>query len=79
MRPAATRDLKALPAGVRKRVEPAVDGLSHNPRPPGCKKLLGFDNEWRLRVGSYRILYLIDDSAQVVTIARIAHRREAYR
>lgn len=40
---------------------------------------MGFEKEWRLRVGDYRVLYVIEDSAQRVVIARIAHRREAYR
>jgi mRNA-degrading endonuclease RelE of RelBE toxin-antitoxin system len=47
-------------------------------RPPGCKKLKGGDNEWRIRVGDYRIVYEIDDRARTVDVTRIAHRREAY-
>ena len=43
------------------------------------RKLVGFQHEWRLRVGDYRILYVIDDSEKRVTIARVAHRREVYR
>ncbi|HEY6291075.1 MAG TPA: type II toxin-antitoxin system RelE/ParE family toxin [Terriglobia bacterium] len=79
LRPAAARDLKALQPGVRNRIESAVERLSENPRPAGCRKLVGFAGEWRVRVGDYRILYIIDDAAQQVTIARVAHRREAYR
>lgn len=79
LRPAAIRDLKALPGNVRSRLEKALDDLKGNPRPTGCKKLTGFDDEWRLRVGNYRILYLIDDDERQVLIARVAHRREAYR
>lgn len=79
LRPAAVRDLRSLSGQMRKRIEAAVDQLSENARPPGARKLAGFDNEWRIRVGDYRILYLIDDQGREVTIARIAHRREAYR
>jgi mRNA interferase RelE/StbE len=40
---------------------------------------VGFDDEWRLRVGDYRVLYIINDAERQVLIARVAHRREAYR
>jgi mRNA interferase RelE/StbE len=49
------------------------------PRPPGCKKLSGSQNEWRVRVGDYRILYEIDDRIRRVRIYAIGHRREIYR
>ena len=49
------------------------------PRPSGVKKLVGYENEWRLRVGDYRILYIVDDGAHQIAVARVAHRREAYR
>lgn len=77
--PAAKRDVRRLQPNIRERIESAISQLETNPRPPGCKKLTGFENEWRLRVGRYRILYVIDDSAKLVSVARIAHRREAYR
>ena len=48
------------------------------PRLPGCKKLKCGDNEWRIRVGDYRIVYVIDDTARTVDVMRIAHRREVY-
>ncbi len=79
LRPAAVRNLKGLGAPIRARIEKAIDLLGEDPRPPGAKKLAGFENEWRRRVGDYRILYVIDDSGNRVTVARVAHRREAYR
>ncbi len=77
--PAAKRDLRRLSAEVQKRVEAAITQLESDPRPPASKKLVGFENEWRLRVGDYRVLYVIDDSLKLVMVARVAHRREAYR
>jgi mRNA interferase RelE/StbE len=79
LRPAALRDLKSLSPDLQRRVESAIDALANNARPPGCKKLAGFQSEWRLRVGDYRVLYLVDDKLGRVTVARAAHRREAYR
>jgi mRNA interferase RelE/StbE len=56
----------------------AIDGLAHDPRPPGAAKLAG-RNDSRTRVGEYRIVYAVDDDEHLVLIARIAHRREVYR
>jgi len=53
--------------------------LAENPKPPGCRKLIGAENDWRIRVGDYRLIYEIDDAALVVRIWRIRHRREVYR
>jgi len=79
LRPAAQRDLGRLPRAILGRVERAIERLKENPHPPGCKKLSGFENEWRVRVGDYRILYIIDYAHQEIRVARVAHRREAYR
>ena len=76
--PSAARDLRRLPEGVRQRIVAALQGLANNPRPPGCVKLSGGD-EWRIRVGDYRAIYRIDDTARLVTVTRIGHRREVYR
>jgi mRNA interferase RelE/StbE len=51
---------------------------SHNPRPAGAKKLKGYKHQWRVRVGDWRILYIIDNAAKLVSVTRIAHRREVY-
>ncbi len=74
----ASKDLADLPAAVRPRVAEALRKLQENPRPAGCKRLVSPD-AWRVRVGDYRIIYLIDDAAQVVTVAKIKPRATAYR
>jgi mRNA interferase RelE/StbE len=57
---------------------PRLEHLASVPRPPRCKKLKGGDHEWRIRVGDYRIVYVIDDEARTVDVTRIAHRRDVY-
>lgn len=69
----------ALTASAEKEMMPRLEHLAGAPRPPGCKKLKGGDNEWRIRVGDYRIVYEVDDAAKTVDVTRIAHRREAYK
>jgi len=53
--------------------------LASNPRPSNCKKLVGGERDWRVRVGDYRVLYEIDDAEKSVRILNVKHRREAYR
>jgi len=74
----AQKELDSLDDAVFKRVDRKILALADNPRPPGCKKLRGYRDQWRIRVGDWRIVYFIDDAARLVTITRVAHRREVY-
>jgi len=74
----AIKDMADLPKGYAHLISEHIDRLSENPRPPDAKKLTGA-TDYSLRVGVYRILYDIDDTAHIVTIYRVKHRREAYR
>jgi mRNA interferase RelE/StbE len=40
--------------------------------------LRGADDLWRVRVGDYRIIYVIDDTQSIVEIRVIRHRKDAY-
>jgi len=74
----AEKELHRLPKKVIARIIPRLEQLVSAPRPAGCKKLKGGDNEWRIRVGDYRIVYVIDDAARTVDVTQIAHRRDVY-
>jgi len=74
----AQKELDALDDSVFRRIDRKILALADNPRPPGCKKLRGYKDQWRVRVGDWRVVYLIDDEAKLVTITRVAHRREVY-
>ena len=76
---AALRDLRALPAALLARVDARILALAEDPRPPRVEKLTDAGELYRVRVGEYRILYAVDDAAQVVTVARVRHRRDVYR
>jgi mRNA interferase RelE/StbE len=75
----AERELRRLDASVARRVLAAIERLAVNPRPPGCRKLVGSENDWRIRAGDWRVIYTISDAALVVDIAAIRHRSDAYR
>jgi mRNA interferase RelE/StbE len=74
----AEKELNGLPSKVVARIVARLEQLAVSPRPQGCKKLKTGDNQWRVRVGDYRIVYEIDDTAKAVDVTRIAHRREVY-
>ena len=74
----ARKELDALTDNVLSRVIRKMDSLGQQPRPAGCKKLKGYKDQWRLRVGDWRVVYVIDDAAKLVSITRIAHRRDVY-
>lgn len=58
---AAEQDLRRLPAEAFSLVMQRLRNLAHDPRPRGVRKISGSQRDWRIRVGSYRILYEIDD------------------
>ncbi len=74
----AQKELDALDDALFIRIDRKILTLAANPRSPGCKKLKGYKDHWRVRVGDWRVLYIIDDEAKLVTITRVAHRREVY-
>ena len=78
VKPSVRKELEALPDNVLARVLQRMEGLRSEPRPAGCKKLKAYRDQWRVRVGDWRIVYIIDDASKLVSITRIAHRREAY-
>jgi mRNA interferase RelE/StbE len=75
----AEKDLSRLSLEIHERVIVAIQALEINPRPPGCRKLVGSKNDWRIRLGNYRVVYEIDDRVHVVRINRVRHRGEVYR
>ncbi len=57
----------------------AIESLAENPRPPGCLKMQGNEELYRIRVGDYRILYQVRDSVLLVLVVSIGNRSEIYR
>ncbi|MGO4186395.1 type II toxin-antitoxin system RelE family toxin [Pseudarthrobacter sp. TAF60_1] len=75
----AAKELRKLEITTRRRILVSIAGLAIEPRPAGCKKLVGEQNAWRIRIADYRVLYEIHDEVLTVTIFRVAHRREVYK
>ncbi len=72
------KELEALPDKVLARAVRKIESLSDSPRAAGSKKLRGYKDLWRVRVGDWRVVYIVDDAARLVSVTRIAHRREVY-
>ena len=77
--PAARRELAGVQRREQTRLMAAIESLAENPHPPGCAKMSGFTDIWRIRVGDFRIVYRIVDQRLIVEVIRIGHRREVYR
>lgn len=73
------KQIQDLPVADQDRVLDRIKALAEEPRPSGCEKLSGMRDAWRIRSGNYRIVYRVDDAADVVTVTRVGHRREVYR
>lgn len=74
----AEKEMDRLPEQVFDRVVAAISALEDEPRPRGSRKLRGTEH-YRLPVGSYRILFTVDDSNKVVEVVSVGHRRDVYR
>lgn len=74
----AERELSKLPDKLAKTLAKHILSLSNNPYPANFKKLKGQDN-YRLRIGSYRVLYTIDKKHKEITVLRVADRKTIYR
>lgn len=76
--PAAARRFRKLPHDVQKRVKDAIEALRGDPHPSGQALKVRTTDTWRIRVGDYRVTYLVDQEQKVVTIAWVGHRKDAY-
>ena len=73
------RVLRRLPKDLLQRIRVAIRALAEDPRPPGCGRLSGYEGLWRIRVGDWRITYVVDNDARVVVVLEISPRGNAYR
>ena len=75
----ALKVLSALPRKEQQRIRAVIELLADNPRPPGCRPVVGEDRAYRVRSGDYRIIYDLYDDRLLVQVVRVGHRREVYR
>lgn len=78
IKPSAAKELGNVPTKDRRRLVTRIQRLSTEPRPAACEKLSGHDL-YRVRQGTYRVLYAVNDQEQIILVIKIGHRREVYR
>jgi len=79
IKPSARKELLVLPKEIKSKAEIIIDSLPEHPRPYGVKKLVGYSNYYRIRIGNYRIVYVIDENEKLVRVMIVKHRKEAYK
>jgi mRNA interferase RelE/StbE len=79
VKPSVAKDLRGIPKADVKRILGRMQALRDDPRSPGCEKLSGSRELYRVRQGVYRIVYAILDAQVVVEVIRVGHRGEVYR
>lgn len=75
----ARKELEALDPRVADRIIKRIESLVYDPRPTGVVKLKGAVDQWRIRIGEWRVVYRIDDRGKLIDISAVRHRREVYR
>lgn len=76
---AASKSLRKLERSQKSKLIAAIEALAVEPLPAGVKKLQGGNGEFRIRVGSYRVVYEIRDRQLIILVLNVGHRREIYR
>jgi len=74
----AAKEFSKLSTAANNRIIKAILKLSDKPRNQGSKKLKGGSENWRIRIGDYRVIYAIDDETLIVDIRKVGHRRDIY-
>lgn len=77
--PAAVRQFSKLPHEAQRRIAPHIDALAEQPRPESAKRLVANEELWRIRVGSHRVVYAVEDERLLVLVVKLGHRRDVYR
>ena len=72
------KDFRDIPKKILRKILERIEELQDNPRPVGSEKLTG-QEKYRIRQGTYRIVYSIEDNELTVWIVKVAHRKEVYR
>jgi mRNA interferase RelE/StbE len=75
----AEKQLKNLSERDQLRVVRAMLALTEEPYPRGTRKLSGYDDVFRIRVGHFRVLYSVAENRLVILILKIGHRKDVYR
>jgi mRNA interferase RelE/StbE len=72
------KDFKKIPNKFLSKILEKIEALKNDPKPEGCEKLTGYDL-YRIRQGTYRIVYSIQDNELTIWVIKVGHRKEIYK
>ena len=72
------KDFKRLDRLAAHRIIKVIESLQNNPFPNSSKKLVGSEHTFRIRVGDYRVVYIVAKDDREVEIQRVRHRKDVY-
>ena len=78
----AAKELRKIRQGnpdIFRKIRESIKDLAENPFPNGYKKLKGEDDAYRIRVGSYRVLYTVKDAELLIEVFRVGPRGDVYK
>ncbi|WP_295649244.1 type II toxin-antitoxin system RelE/ParE family toxin [uncultured Mucilaginibacter sp.] len=75
----AEKEIANLPLPIVEKLYKEFTNLSRNPRPNGVRKLSGFKNLYRMRLGDYRVVYSIEDNVLIIHVLKVGHRKDVYK
>ena len=73
------KDLNRIDRSAVPKIISAIEALERNPFPASSKKLIGAQQTYRLRVGDYRVIYIVNRPEREIEVQKVRHRKEAYR
>ncbi len=73
------KDIRSLPQSILQSIQQRILALSDNPIPSGAEPIAGYKNFYRIRIGTYRIVYEVSVTIRIITIVKIGHRKDVYR
>lgn len=73
------KDLKGLDRSQVPRILAAIEKLAEDPFPAASRQLVGSHKTYRLRIGDYRAIYIVDADTATIEVQIIGHRKEVYR
>jgi mRNA interferase RelE/StbE len=75
----AEKQLRRIAKRDRNRLVEAIRALADRPRPQGARKLQGYDDVYRIRVGQCRVVYEVLDERVIVIVLKVGHRKDIYK
>ena len=78
-KPSALKELKKLNRRDVPKIVLAVENLSREPHPDNCRKYLGTNHTYRIRVGNYRVIYSVFRDILTIDVIKVGHRKDIYK